>query len=482
MSEAFLSALRHTLPAEALVLDVERLRAFECDALSAYRALPMAVALPGSEEDVIAVLQLAHAHRIPVVARGAGTGLSGGATPTAGCLLLGMSRMRRLLYLDPLARYARVQPGVRNQAISEAAGHYGLYYAPDPSSQIACTIGGNVAENAGGIHCLKYGLTVHNLLGLRAVTMEGELLELGGTLDCNGYDLLALLTGSEGLLAVVTEVTVRLLPKPQLARVILASFAEVGHAADAVAQLVGSGATPAALEMMDGATVRAVEDFLHAGYPTDVAALLLCEADGTPEEVEADIVQMSRVLRAAGACELRVSDSEAERQQLWAGRKAAFPAAAKLAPDYYCMDGSIPRAAVGRVLAGITSLSAQYGLACINVFHAGDGNLHPLILFDANRAGELARAEQFGTDIAALCVSEGGAITGEHGVGIEKLDGMCAQFNAAELGQFSAIKAAFDPLGLLNPGKLIPTLHRCAEYGRMHVHRGQLPHPELPRF
>jgi len=482
MSEAFLSALRHTLPAEALVLDAERLRAFECDALSAYRALPLAVALPGSEEDVIAVLQLAHAHRIPVVARGAGTGLSGGATPTAGCLLLGMSRMRRLLYLDPLARYALVQPGVRNQAISEAAGPYGLYYAPDPSSQIACTIGGNVAENAGGIHCLKYGLTVHNLLGLRAVTMEGELLELGGTLDCNGYDLLALLTGSEGLLAVVTEVTVRLLPRPQLARVILASFAEVSHAADAVAQLVGSGATPAALEMMDGATVRAVEDFLHAGYPTDAAALLLCEADGTPEEVEADIVQMSRVLRAAGASELRVSGSEAERQQLWAGRKAAFPAAAKLAPDYYCMDGSIPRAAVGRVLAGIASLSAQYGLACINVFHAGDGNLHPLILFDANQAGELARAEQFGTDIAALCVSEGGAITGEHGVGIEKLDGMCAQFNAAELGQFGAIKAAFDPQGLLNPGKLIPTLHRCAEYGRMHVHRGQLPHPELPRF
>ncbi|QNM95846.1 FAD-linked oxidase C-terminal domain-containing protein [Chitinimonas koreensis] len=483
MSTDFLAQLRTLLPADAVIADRERLRAFECDALSAYRTLPLAVALPGNEAEAAAVLRLAHAHGVPVVARGSGTGLSGGAMPVEGGLLLGLSRMKAIVQIDALARLARVQPGVRNQAISEAAAPYGLYYAPDPSSQIACSIGGNVAENAGGIHCLKYGLTVHNVLGLRALTVEGELLELGGaTLDSPSDDLLSLLIGSEGLLAVVTEVTVKLLPRPQLARVILASFPTVGAAADGVASLIAGGLIPAALEMMDQPTVRAVEDFLRAGYPVDAAAMLLCEADGTPEEVAADIERMSAILRAAGADGLRVSQSEAERQTFWAGRKAAFPAAAKLSPDYYCMDGSIPRAAIGRVLEGIAALGREHGLACINVFHAGDGNLHPLILFDANQPGQLAAAERYGTAIAALCVAEGGAISGEHGIGVEKLDAMCAQFNAAELGRFAALKAAFDPRGLLNPGKLIPTLHRCAEYGRMHVHGGQLPHPDLPRF
>ena len=483
MSEFFLAGLRAFLPADALITDAARLRAFECDALSAYRQLPLAVALPSTEAEVAAVMRLAARHHIPLVPRGSGTGLSGGALPVEGGLVIGLSRMRRVLHVDPLARTARVQPGVANQAISDAVAPFGLYYAPDPSSQIACSIGGNVAENAGGIHCLKYGLTVHNVLGLRAVTAEGDFVELGGgALDSPGYDLMGLMIGSEGLLGVITEVTVRLLPKPAMARLILASFDHVETAADAVAGIIGAGMIPAALEMMDGATVRAVNDFMRIGYPETAGAVLLCELDGTPEEVEQDVARASGLLRQAGACELRISVTEADRQRLWAGRKAAFPAAAKLAPDYYCMDGSIPRGKVGEVLGEIARLRAEFGLDCINVFHAGDGNLHPLILFDANQEGELARAEAFGTRIAALCVAAGGAITGEHGVGTEKLDGMCEQFNAAEIERFGAIKRAFDPHGRLNPGKLIPTLHRCAEYGRMHVHQGQLPHPQLPRF
>jgi glycolate oxidase len=483
MSAEFLTALRNLLPADSVITERERLRAFECDALSAYRALPLAVALPTTEAQVAAVVTLARTHRIPIVARGSGTGLSGGARPVAGGLVLGLSRMSTIIEVDPLARLARVQPGVRNQSISTAVAPYGLYYAPDPSSQIACSIGGNVAENAGGIHCLKYGLTVHNVLGVRAVTIDGEIIQLGGsTLDSPGYDLLALTVGSEGMLAVVTEVTVRLLPKPPQARVVMAGFHSVRTAADAVARVIAEGLIPAALEMMDGATVRAVNAFLNVGYPDDVEALLLIEADGSAQEVDADIERIENLMRNCGACALRVSEDEAQRQRLWAGRKAAFPASAMLAPDYYCMDGSIPRAKVGEVIEQITELSEEYGLACINVFHAGDGNLHPLILFDANQPDQLERAERFGTRIGELCLAAGGAITGEHGVGIEKLDAMCSQFNAAELAQFRALKQAFDPDGLLNPGKLIPELHRCAEYGRMHVHHGQLPHPELPRF
>ncbi|MBV8658993.1 MAG: FAD-binding protein [Burkholderiales bacterium] len=483
MSELFLAGLRALLPAEALITDTARLRPFECDALSAYRQLPLAVALPSTEAEVVSIMQLAAQFNTPLVPRGSGTGLSGGALPVQGGLLLGLSRMRSMIAVDPLARTARVQPGVANQAISDAVAPFGLYYAPDPSSQIACSIGGNVAENAGGIHCLKYGLTVHNVLGLRAVTAEGELIELGGgALDSPGYDLLALMIGSEGLLGVITEVTVRLLPKPALARLILASFDTVQVAAHAVAEVIAAGMIPAALEMMDGPTVRAVNDFMRIGYPEDAGAILLCELDGTPEEVEHDLGRCAALLREAGARELRISVTEADRQRLWSGRKAAFPAAAKLAPDYYCMDGSIPRGKVGEVMGQIAQLRNEFGLDCINVFHAGDGNLHPLILFDANQEGELARAEAFGTRIAALCVEAGGAITGEHGVGAEKLDGMCAQFNAAEIERFGGIKRAFDPHGRLNPGKLIPELHRCAEYGRMRVHQGQLPHSHLPRF
>ncbi|MFC4160985.1 FAD-linked oxidase C-terminal domain-containing protein [Chitinimonas lacunae] len=483
MPFAFLNALQNLLPPEALVLDHERLRAFECDALSGYRALPLAVALPASEAEVVAVVKLCRTHRIPLVPRGAGTGLSGGALPVEGALLLGLSRMRSLLALDPVSRTARVQPGVRNLAVSEAAAPYGLYYAPDPSSQIACSIGGNVAENAGGVHCLKYGLTVHNVLGLRLVTTEGDVLTLGGAcLDSPGYDLLALTIGSEGLLGIVTEVTLRLLPRPQTAQVILAGFPTVSAAAEAVAALMAEGITPAGLELMDQPTVRAVEDYLHAGYPTEAAALLLAEADGSAAEVEADIAQMRELLLRCGANSLRVSRDETERQAFWAGRKAAFPAASRLAPDYYCMDGTIPRRKLAEVLEGIAELSREFGRPCINVFHAGDGNLHPLILYDANVPGQFARTEAMGLAIARLCVAAGGAISGEHGVGVEKLDAMCSQFGPDELAQFLAVKRAFDPQGLLNPGKAIPTLHRCAELGGVHIHGGQTRFPDLPRF
>jgi len=475
--------LRQRLPSGAVLYAEEDTRSYECDGLSAYRQLPMVVALPSNEEEVREVLRTCNELKVPVVARGAGTGLSGGALPMGDGVLLSLAKMRRILAVDPLARTARVQPGVTNLAVSQAAAPYGLFYAPDPSSQIACSIGGNVAENSGGVHCLKYGLTVHNVLRARAVTIEGGIVEFGGeALDSPGYDLLALLVGSEGMLAVITEVTVKLLPEPEAARVILASFDDLEKAGNAVADIIAAGIIPAGLEMMDRPAARAVEDFVHAGYDLDAAALLLCEADGTPEEVEEDIASMSEVLRRSGASAIRISASEAERQKFWAGRKAAFPAVGRISPDYYCMDGTIPRRKLGEVLLFIAQMEKKYGLRCPNVFHAGDGNLHPLILFDANDADQLHRTEQFAGEVLEKCIEVGGTITGEHGVGIEKINQMCVQFRPQEITAFHGVKRAFDPEGLLNPGKNIPTLHRCAEFGRMHVKGGRLPHPELPRF
>ncbi len=476
-------ALARVLPPGALMYESEDLRPYECDGLAAYRALPLVVALPKTEAQVVEVLKACSELGVPVVARGAGTGLSGGALPHTHGVLLSLARFNRILKLDPHARTAVVQPGVRNLAISEAAAQHGLYYAPDPSSQIACSIGGNVAENSGGVHCLKYGLTVHNLLRVRGITIDGEVVELGNhALDAPGYDLLALITGSEGMLAVVTEVTVKLTPKPQLAQCVLAAFDDVIRAGDAVAAIIAAGIIPAGLEMMDQAATAAVEEFVRAGYPLDAKAILLCESDGTPEEVAEEIARVRAVLEHSGATEIRVSRDEAERMRFWAGRKAAFPAAGRISPDYYCMDGTIPRKRLGEMLSAIQDMETRYALRCINVFHAGDGNLHPLILFDANQEGELHRAEAFGAEILELSVTLGGTITGEHGVGIEKINQMCSQFKRSELHQFFRVKAAFDPAGLLNPGKAIPTLNRCAEYGRMHVKGGELPHPELPRF
>jgi glycolate oxidase len=432
---------------------------------------------------VVAILQRCHDARVPVVARGAGTGLSGGATPDPNGVLLSLAKFNRILAIDPQTRTAIVQPGVRNLAISEAVAPYGLYYAPDPSSQIACTIGGNVAENSGGVHCLKYGLTVHNIRRVRAVLITGDVVEFGGdSLDSAGYDLLALVTGSEGLLAVITEITVKLTPKPELARVALAAFDDVTKAGAAVGAVIAAGIVPAGLEMMDRDATRAVDEFVHAGYPLDAAAVLLVEADGTPEEVAAEMTEIKRVLAEAGATEIRVSKDDKQRLLFWSGRKAAFPAIGRITPDYYCMDGTIPRRALPAVLVRIAELSQHYGLRCANVFHAGDGNLHPLIMFDANVAGEVERTEAFGAAICELCVEVGGTITGEHGVGVEKLAGMCRQFGATELERFLGIKAAYDEHALLNPGKGVPTLARCAEFGKMHVHNGQLAHPELPRF
>ena len=475
--------LRQQLPAGAVLHAEEDTRSYECDGLSAYRQLPMVVALPSNEEEVREVLRTCNELKVPVVARGAGTGLSGGALPMGDGVLLSLAKMRRILAVDPFARTARVQPGVTNLAISEAAAPYGLFYAPDPSSQIACSIGGNVAENSGGVHCLKYGLTVNNVLRARAVTIDGGIAEFGGeALDAPGYDLLALLVGSEGMLAVVTEVTVKLVPEPETARVILASFDDVEKAGNAVADIIAAGIIPAGLEMMDRPAVRAVEEFVHAGYDLDAVALLLCECDGVSEEVEEHIASVSETLTRAGATRVRVSNSEAERQKFWAGRKAAFPAVGRISPDYYCMDGTIPRRKLGEVLLFIGQMEKKYGLRCPNVFHAGDGNLHPLILFDANDADQLHRTEQFAGEVLEKCIEVGGTITGEHGIGIEKINQMCVQFRPHEITAFHGVKRAFDPEGLLNPGKNIPTLHRCAEFGRMHVKGGRLPHPDLPRF
>jgi glycolate oxidase len=421
--------------------------------------------------------------KVPVVARGAGTGLSGGALPLQNGILLSLAKLNKILEIDPGNRCARVQPGVRNLAITEAVTPLGLYYAPDPSSQIACSIGGNVAENAGGVHCLKYGLTVHNILALKVVTIEGELLSIGSTaMDSPGYDLLALLTGSEGMLGIIVEVTVKLLPRPDTVRVLLAPFDDVQKAGDAVAGIIGAGIIPAGLEMMDNPSIRAAEDFVHAGYPIEAQAILLCELDGSEEEVEELTARVEHLLQAQGASQVLVAKDANQRARLWAGRKAAFPAIGRISPDYYCMDGTIPRKHLARVLKRIAELSEEFALPVANVFHAGDGNLHPLILYDANRSGELEKAEKLGGRILEVCIEVGGTVTGEHGVGVEKLDQMCVQFSTAELEQFHAIKAAFDPQRLLNPGKAVPTLHRCAEFGAMHVHHGELPHPELPRF
>ena len=476
-------ALQAVLPAHSLLWTDEQTTPYECDGLTAYRQRPLAVALPDTAEQVREVLRVCHRLGVPVVARGAGTGLSGGALPHERGVTLSLARFNRILAIDPLARTARVQCGVRNLAISEAAAAHGLYYAPDPSSQIACTIGGNVAENSGGVHCLKYGLTVHNVLQVSGFTVEGEPIEFGSqALDAPGYELLALVHGSEGMLAVTTEVTVRLLPRPRLARCIMASFDDVRRAGEAVAAVIAAGIIPAGLEMMDKPMTAAVEDFVHAGYDLQAAAILLCESDGTPEAVEEEIQRMSQVLSAAGATRIAVSQSEAERLKFWSGRKNAFPASGRISPDYMCMDSTIPRKRLADILLAIGQMERKYGLGCCNVFHAGDGNLHPLILFDANDPDQLHRAELFGADILETSVAMGGTITGEHGVGVEKLNSMCVQFSAAENEQMFGVKRAFDPAGLLNPGKLIPTLNRCAEYGKMLVRGGRLPFPELARF
>ncbi len=475
--------LLKVLPRASVLYEREDTRPYECDGLSAYRQLPMVVALPANEGEVQSVLRACHALKVPVIARGAGTGLSGGALPRGDGVLLSLSRMNRILSIDPAGRIARVEPGVPNLAISRAAAPHGLYYAPDPSSQIACTIGGNVAENSGGIHCLKYGLTVHNVLRVRGFGVDGEPLDLGSeALDAPGLDLLALLHGSEGMLAVITEVSVKLLPAPESARCLMASFDQVDTAGEAVAALIAAGIIPAALEMLDQPAARAVEEFSHSGYDLQAAALLLVESDGAPQAVEEELGRIARVLEAQGARAMRISRDEDERLRFWAGRKAAFPAMGRISPDYYCMDGTIPRKKLGEVLRFIAERERQYGLRCPNVFHAGDGNLHPLILFDANDPDQLRRTEAFAAEVLEKCVQVGGTITGEHGVGVEKINQMCVQFTPAELEMFLSVKRAFDPDELLNPGKNIPTLHRCAELGRMRVRGGAPSHPDLPRF
>ena len=478
-----IAALQGILPGHALLTEAEDLKPYECDGLSAYRALPMLAVLPRTVEEVQRIMRVAAETGTKVVARGSGTGLSGGATPLGDGILMSMARFNGIVGIDALARTARVQPGVRNQQISDEVAHLGLYYAPDPSSQIACSIGGNVAENSGGVHCLKYGLTVHNILRLEVVTIEGETAVIGSeALDAPGYDLLALMTGSEGMLGITTEVTVKLVPKPQLARVVMASFDNVEKAGDAVANIIGAGIVPAGLEMMDKLATEAVEGFVHAGYDLDAVAILLCESDGTPEEVAEEIAKIEAVMNASGVIVCCTSASEGERLKFWLGRKAAFPAVGRISPDYYCIDGSIPRRALAPMLRRTEEFSRKYGLRCANVFHAGDGNLHPLILYDANIPGELERTEAFAAELLELCIEYGGTITGEHGVGIEKINQMCSQFTTGEIDAFFAVKRAFDEKLLLNPGKGIPTLRRCAEYGRMRVHGGQLPHADIPRF
>ena len=477
------AALANVVPAHSLLWNAEDTTPYECDGLTAYRQRPLVVCLPETEDEVQAVLRTCHRLRVPVVARGAGTGLSGGAMPHALGVTLSLARFNRIVELNPRARTARVQCGVRNLAISEAAAPFGLYYAPDPSSQIACTIGGNVAENAGGVHCLKYGLTLHNIVKIKGFTMDGQAVTLGSdALDTPGLDLMGVVIGSEGMLLVISEVTVKLIPKPQLARCIMASFDDIRKAGDAVASVIAAGIIPAGLEMMDKPMTAAVEDYVHAGYDLNAEAILLCESDGTPEEVAEEIGRMSDVLRSCGATAIAVSRDEAERLKFWSGRKNAFPASGRISPDYMCMDSTIPRKRLADLLLAIAQMEKKYQLRCANVFHAGDGNLHPLILFDANDADQLHRCEQFGAEILETSVAMGGTVTGEHGVGVEKLNSMCVQFSREENEQMFGLKRAFDPLGLLNPGKVIPTLQRCAEYGKMLVRGGQLKHPELPRF
>ncbi|HEY3849565.1 MAG TPA: FAD-linked oxidase C-terminal domain-containing protein [Steroidobacteraceae bacterium] len=476
-------ALSRVLGASALLVRREDTAPYECDGLTAFKALPMAVALPENEGQLAAVLKTCHRLKVPIVARGAGTGLSGGALPHRFGVTLSLAKFNKILKIDPLSCTAVVQCGVRNLAISEAAAPYGLYYAPDPSSQIACTIGGNVAENSGGVHCLKYGMTLHNVLRVRGYTAEGEPIDFGSeALDAPGIDLLSVVIGSEGMLAVTTEVTVKLVPKPELARCMVASFPTVESAGGAVANVIARGIVPAGLELMDRRMTAVAEDFVHAGYDLSAAALLLCESDGTEEEVAEEIAAMKRVLEESGASRIEVSRDEAQRLKFWSGRKNAFPASGGISPDYMCMDSTIPRKRLAEMLLAIQAMESKYQLACVNVFHAGDGNLHPLILFDANDRDQFRRCELFGAEILETSLKLGGTVTGEHGVGVEKLNSMCVQFSPAERDRFIAVKRAFDPAEMLNPGKVIPTLARCAEYGKMHVHRGMMAFPELPRF
>jgi len=482
-NDPLIKQLRSVLPDHCIVSDPSSMKPYECDGLSAYRQMPRVVVLPDTLEQVQTVMKICEQTATPIVPRGAGTSLCGGALPHKNGVLLSVARLNRILAIDTDNRTATLQPGVRNLQISEAVRHLGLYYAPDPSSQIACTIGGNVAENAGGVHCLKYGLTVHNVLQVKMVTISGELVTLGSTaLDSPGYDLLALMMGSEGMLGMVVEVVVRLLPQPDVARVLMAAFDSIEKAGNAVAGVIAAGVIPAGFEMMDQAAIIAAEDFVKAGYPSDAAAMLLCELDGTGEEVDAQLAKVETLLVHAGATEIRLAKDEEERMKFWSGRKNAFPAMGRISPDYYCMDGTIPRRELGKVLGRISQLSEKYGLRVANVFHAGDGNLHPLILYDANKPGEFAKAEEFGGEILDLCVAVGGTITGEHGVGVEKIDRMCVQFDTPSLEQFLSVRKAFDPGALLNPDKAVPTLARCAEFNAMHVHNGELPHPELERF
>jgi glycolate oxidase len=476
-------ALRAIVPGEGVIDQPDAMRPYESDGLTAYRQLPLVVVLPRTTEEVSRILRWCHEHEVKVVPRGSGTSLSGGALPLEDAVLLGLARLNRVLDIDYANRTATVQPGVTNLAVSQAVADNGFYYAPDPSSQIACSIGGNVAENSGGVHCLKYGLTTNNVLGVEMVLMGGEVVRLGGKhLDSGGYDLLGVMVGSEGLLAVVTEVTVRILPKPQTARAALIGFPTVESAGQCVADVIAAGIIPAGMEMMDRPAIHAAEAFVEAGYPLDVEALLIVELDGAAAECAHLLDEVAAIARAAGAVTYRASENEAERLMFWAGRKAAFPAVGRISPDYYCMDGTIPRRRLPEVLARMNTLSEQYGLGVANVFHAGDGNLHPLILYDANQPGELDRAEAFGADILRLCVEVGGVLTGEHGVGVEKRDLMGVMFSDSDLAQQQRVKCAFDPGQRLNPGKVFPVLHRCAELGRMHVHRGATPFPDLPRF
>ena len=481
--DAIAAALRVIVPGEGVIVDEDELRPYESDGLTAYRQSPLVVVLPETTAQVSRILRYCNENGIKVLPRGAGTSLSGGALPLQDGVLLGLGKFKQILDIDFDNRCAVVQPGVTNLAISDAVADAGFYYAPDPSSQIACTIGGNIAENSGGVHCLKYGLTTNNVLGLEIVLIDGEVLRIGGKhLDAEGYDLMGLLTGSEGLLGVVTEVTVRLLRKPETARAVLVGFPSSEAAGDCVAGIIGDGIIPGGMEMMDRPAIHAAEDFVHAGYPLDVEALLIIELDGPEREVDYLIGRVEEIAKANRATTVRVSQNEEERIAFWAGRKAAFPAVGRISPDYYCMDGTIPRGQLALVLRRMSEMSTRYGLRVANVFHAGDGNLHPLILYDANVPGELEKAEAFGSDILKLCVEVGGVLTGEHGVGVEKRDLMPEMFSEEDLKQQQRVKCAFDPNSLLNPGKVFPTLHRCAELGRVHVHRGQMAFPDIPRF
>jgi glycolate oxidase len=481
--DRIVAGLRAIVPGEGVIAAEREMRPYESDGLTAYRQLPMVVVLPETTEQVSRVLAFCHAERIKVVPRGAGTSLSGGALPLEDGVLLGMAKFNRIREIDFANRVAVVEPGVTNLAVTQAVEQAGFYYAPDPSSQIACTIGGNVAENSGGVHCLKYGMTTNNLLGCELVLMTGEIVRIGGKhLDAGGYDLLGVITGSEGLLGVVTEITVRILKKPECARAVLVGFCSSEDAGECVSKIIGAGIIPAGMEMMDAPAIHAVEQFVHAGYPLDVEALLIVEVDGPQAEADHLVARVEAIAKACRAVTCRVSSSEEERLLFWAGRKAAFPAVGRISPDYYCMDGTIPRARLPQVLNRMRELSQAYGLRVANVFHAGDGNLHPLILYDANKPGELERTEAFGAEILKLCVEVGGVLTGEHGVGVEKRDLMPAMFTEADLAQQQRLKCAFDDRGLLNPGKVFPTLHRCAELGRIHVHAGKVAFPDIPRF